>query len=58
LKDGGVVMSMSWYPVIDMEKCTNCRACYDLSNCGAFEIFNDRVIVAYPEEGIWECLGG
>lgn len=48
-------MSKSWYPIIDMEKCNNCKACYDLSTCGVFELFNDKVIIAYPEECLWEC---
>ena len=52
---GGYIMSVSWYPEIDIEKCNNCRACYDLSSCGVFEVVNDRVIVAYPEECTWEC---
>lgn len=48
-------MSANWYPVIDMEKCINCRECFDFCGCGVFEMLNDRVIVAYPEECIWEC---
>lgn len=48
-------MSAEWYPLIDRDKCNNCRACFDLCGCGVFEIFNDKVIVAYPEECIWEC---
>jgi NAD-dependent dihydropyrimidine dehydrogenase PreA subunit len=46
---GGYIMSVSWYPEIDIDKCNNCRVCYDLSSCGVFEVVNDRVIVAYPE---------
>lgn len=48
-------MSEKWYPVIDSEKCTNCGECIVLCNSGVFEVINDKVVVAYTEECIWEC---
>ncbi|WP_279145752.1 4Fe-4S dicluster domain-containing protein [Clostridium tyrobutyricum] len=48
-------MLISWYPTIDSQKCNNCKLCYDSSNCGVLELVDNKVIVAYPEECIWEC---
>jgi NAD-dependent dihydropyrimidine dehydrogenase PreA subunit len=52
---GGYIMSEKWYPIVDVDKCNDCRMCYDSSECGVFEVVDDRVVVAYPEECIWEC---
>lgn len=48
-------MSENWYPAILTDCCTNCKRCFDFCTNNVFDICNDKVIVAYPEDCTFGC---
>lgn len=50
-------MSLTWYPVIDTEKCDGCLSCFKKCKKGVYKVENDRPVVVYPEGCVTGCHG-
>ena len=48
-------MSENWYPVILTDCCTNCRKCINFCINNVFDLYDSKVIVAYPEDCTFGC---
>lgn len=49
---------MTWYPIIDFEKCVGCCACIMKCTHGVYEpIFTDKPNVINPEGCVEGCKG-
>jgi NAD-dependent dihydropyrimidine dehydrogenase PreA subunit len=50
-----------WYPIIDHEKCVNCRKCVEYCKFGAYELEetegNKRTVVKNPYKCVVLCTG-
>lgn len=44
-----------WFPVIDYDRCGNCKQCLSFCLFGAFELVDDRVVVAHPANCKTNC---
>jgi len=51
------MMSKTWYPVIDLEKCIGCMKCVKFCPNKVYEIKNDRPVVVNPEGCSHGCKG-
>lgn len=45
----------AWFPVIDTERCINCRKCHDFCLFGVYTIENKQVKVLHPENCKYNC---
>lgn len=50
-------MSLTWYPVIDREKCTQCEICVSFCSNKVFEVLEKHVVVKRPENCPEGCKG-
>lgn len=50
-------MSATWYPVIDVEKCTECQACFNKCTHGVYELRGNRPVVVNPDGCVQGCTG-
>lgn len=55
---GVVVMSETWFPVINYDKCNECGACVAKCSHGVYDKEKGPLpIVVYPDGGIQGCHG-
>jgi len=50
-------MAKNWYPVIDLEKCSNCGTCIDFCKHGVYDKEKSVPTVILPEGCIDQCRG-
>ncbi|RZN50549.1 ferredoxin family protein [archaeon] len=50
-------MTDTWYPIIDMVRCTKCLECVNFCPHDVFTVENDRPIVEHPENCVEFCRG-
>ena len=44
-----------WFPVIDSDRCINCKKCVDFCMFGVYTVESDRVRVVHPESCKTDC---
>ena len=49
LRELDAAVSERWYPIVDYDRCTDCRQCLEFCLFGVYDVENDRLTVAEPD---------
>jgi len=50
-------MAQNWYPIIDVDLCSNCNTCFDFCQNGVFEQGDEHPLVVNPDGCVEFCRG-